>query len=366
MKQSGGDASLTPDGPTSCSAVRMVFQRYRHAKILIDENRVIALGNTVDNNLVTASGGSSSETAGMLVYVSFGRTVTNNKVEQAARTLLNLPILTLGAWGDGQGTKSILQLSADVFLKRKRLQAHPNASGKVLEDVSPLSLLLVPQANLTAKVKKLGKSIQYRDQVEKSQGEALYEHFCGTIETLLIEHHEEVQRGRGLHLATSSVCGIEGTSVAPTTLDPAIPPSRMFHQDDTYGSFEEENDKTFPLTYANGEPLTKSAMKRLQKIHKAHTARHTKFMETRKGQALGNEDPIEVGKSTMTPAVGGRGGAVREEETSHVSISTPQSTCPRQIVDKSFIQVVAGSFGMRQGLEIQSDMGPFCHVVEID
>ena len=365
MKQSGGDASLTPDGPPGGSAVRMVLQRYRHAKILIDENRVIALGNPVDNLLLSVSEGSSSETAGMLVYVSFGRTVTNTKTEQAARTLLNLPILTLGAWGDGQGTKSILQLSADIFLERKRLQAHPSAR---LDDISPLSLLLVPQANLTAKIKKLGKSIQYRDQVEKSQGEAMYEHFCGYIKTLLMEHHEAVQQGSGLHLATSSACGSEGASAGPTSLDPAIPPSRIFHQDDTYGSFEEENDKTFPLTYANGEPLTKLAMKRLQKIHKAHTARHTKFMEARKCQALhvGNEVANEEVKRTITLAFDGIDGVVREEEKSHVSISTHESTSPRQIVDESFIQLVAGSFGMRQGIEIQSDMGPFCHVVEID
>jgi D-Tyr-tRNA(Tyr) deacylase len=335
---------------------------------VIDESRVIALGNPVDNLLAASStkGSSSSETAGMLVYVSFGRTATKNNTEQAARTLLNLPILTLGAWGDGQGTQSILQLSADLFRKRNTSQASPSASGKGLDDVSPLSWLLVPQANLTAKVKKLGKSIQYRDQVEKSQGEALYKYFCDAIEKLLIEHHTGVQRGSGLHVTNASAGGIDGTKVEPTTtLDPAISPSEMFRQDDTYGSFEEDNDKIFPVTYANGEPLTKSAMKKLQKIYKAHSARHTKYVESRKRQETGNNGVIE--EISVMPV--GVSGAVREEEQDYVSVLPHESMeqGPRPpIVDKSFIQLVAGSFGMRQGIEIQSDMGPFCHVVEID
>jgi hypothetical protein len=35
------------------------------------------------------------------------------------------------------------------------------------------------------------------------------------------------------------------------------------------------------------------------------------------------------------------------------------------LLDDSFIQVVSGSFGKRQGLELLSDMGPFCHVVNL-
>jgi hypothetical protein len=34
-------------------------------------------------------------------------------------------------------------------------------------------------------------------------------------------------------------------------------------------------------------------------------------------------------------------------------------------LDPAFLHVVAGSFGKRQGLEMKSDMGPFCHVLQL-
>jgi hypothetical protein len=228
-----------------------------------------------------------------------------------------------------------------------------------LDEVSPLSLLLVPQANLTATVKKLGKSIQYRDQIEKAHGEALYEYFCGTVEKLLIEHHDGVQQDRGLHLEIPPVGPGRGTDAqqkAPTKLDPAIPPQLIFRQDDTYGSFEDEGEKIFPLTFANGQPLTKSALKKLRKIYNAHATRHAKYIEARKGNGIEN-------KVDTTQTVTRSSGAVGEEYMASVSMA-PESLQSRPVLDNSFIQLVAGSFGKRQGIEIQSDIGPFCHVVE--
>lgn len=372
---------------SSCSAVRMVIQRYRSAKLLIAEKEMVTVGTPSDfltttttdaSTTSTSSDGQQSSTrttAGILVYISFAKTVTHAKVEQAARTLLNLPVLTLGAWGDGSSTQSILHLSAEEY-HHNALNNKDNSDNNI--KISPLSLLLVPQANLTAKVKKLGKSIQYRDQCAKSEGQALYEYFVEYVKQLLIEHMLLVRQGQGLGLHNTTSNNDDTNSnknknnhtggTSSSTPDPSIPPSQLFHQDDTYGSFEQDeansNEQTFPLTYANGEPLTKSARKKLQKIYNAHVQRYAKYLQS--------------APSTSTAAADMKNTPKQEEEKGEESLPSCSSTTintskpqhqqqqSSSSLDPSFVQLVAGSFGKRQGLELQSDMGPFCHVVEIE
>lgn len=105
------------------------------------------------------------------------------------------------------------------------------------------------------------------------------------------------------------------------TLDPSIPETQVFRYNLTYGSFD---DTGFPLTLANGEPLTKSASKKLRKVYDAHAKRHAKWTP-----------PVPV-EPQWDDWLGG-------------------SKC----------HILAGSFGKRQGLELQSDMGPFCHVLTL-
>ena len=125
-------------------SVSVVVQRYRECKLLIDELEYVTVGG-VDSS------------CGILAYVSFASSTTPQQVEQAAQTLLNLPVLTTGLWGDGaSSTVSILALSADT--------------------TSSCSLVIVPQANLISKVRQNGKSIQYHLQVNKEKGQELYEY----------------------------------------------------------------------------------------------------------------------------------------------------------------------------------------------
>jgi hypothetical protein len=112
-------------------SVSIVVQRFRKCRLLIDELKYVTVG-----------GGGDDSGCGLLAYVSFASTATPSQVEQAARTLLNLPILTTGLWGDdGSSTMSVIALAA--------------------EPTSSASLVVVPQANMISKVKKDGKSIQY-------------------------------------------------------------------------------------------------------------------------------------------------------------------------------------------------------------
>ena len=109
--------------------------------------------------------GENSSCCGLLAYISFGSSTTQSQVEAAAQTLLNLPVLTTGLWGDSSSTQSILGLAT--------------------ASISSCSLVIVPQANLISKVK--GKSIQYHGQIDKDLGEQLYDYFCSHIQGLLLE-----------------------------------------------------------------------------------------------------------------------------------------------------------------------------------
>ena len=102
-------------------SVKLVFQRFRRASIFIDGK-------------MTGVGSSDPFSCGLLVYVSFAKSATKEKALQAARTIVNLPILTRGAWGDGSSPLSVLDIAS---------------SNK--NNLAP-SLLLVPQANLISKV----------------------------------------------------------------------------------------------------------------------------------------------------------------------------------------------------------------------
>jgi len=121
--------------------VSIVVQRFRQCKLLLNEEQWVTVGEE-DN---------SSSSCGLLAYISFGSSTSQSQVEAAAQTLLNLPVLTTGLWGDSSSTQSILSLAT--------------------ASTSSCSLVIVPQANLISKVK--GKTIQYHGQIDKDSGEQL-------------------------------------------------------------------------------------------------------------------------------------------------------------------------------------------------
>lgn len=67
----------------------------------------------------------------------------------------------------------------------------------------------------------------------------------------------------------------------------------------------------------------------MKKLYEAQKKRHAKFLSE-----------------------GGAPGSVEEEDF-------------LEKLDPKFIRVVAGEFGQRQGLQFSSDMGPFCHVLNL-
>ncbi|KAG7354463.1 D-tyrosyl-tRNAtyr deacylase [Nitzschia inconspicua] len=364
----------------------------------------------------------------MLVYISFSKTATHALVEQAARTILQLPIQTTGVWGDGTSTtQSLLEL----LLQRSHMQTDsvkPNRNATAVQTTTTttnnnnnnnnnnnISLLLVPQANLIAKVKKNGKSVQYHDQIDKDTGKRLYELFCQIVESLLIQHQQfcrrnsitddgdddqhhqkHHQKGSFGILSSSSA-----SSLLSSTPDPSIPPSLLFrdgsdHNNQQYGTFDETTG--LPLTNMDGTVLTKSARKKIQKIYDAHTKRHQKWLNKQQQlhqKWLNKQQPKQQQQQQQShhePNGTTTGGTNNRssEETNNILLTLESGTkdVPKiakgddddddddeknitaaspnvPTLDPNFVHLVAGSFGKRQGLEMVSDMGPFCHVIEI-
>jgi len=205
--------------------------------------------------------------------------------------------------------------------------------------------------------------------VEKSQGEALYDYFCDYIraavyETIISCKADSQHNARpDWFLAWKSQrLGIGDdknnplpqppqttTTTATTTLDPSLPPESVLRDDPRYGSFDDATG--LPRTIRHNDdvvPLTKSATKRLRKLLDAHAKRHAKW------------------KAAETTKNNTSGTTTTEEQQPRDSSSA--ETPPRAVDWDARLRdapVVAGSFGKRQGLELQSDMGPFCHVFRI-
>ncbi|KAG7351359.1 D-tyrosyl-tRNAtyr deacylase [Nitzschia inconspicua] len=435
LSSSSGTVPITVSSSSSSSSssstpsIRMVVQRYRKATILIDERTIVSLGEvpnestngklllsetdsaefTISNTTSTTPSSSLSpsrsavfSSIGMLVYISFSKTATRALVEQAARTILQLPIQTTGVWGDGTSTTQSL---LEVLLQRSQIQTDsvkPNHNATAVQTTTntnnnnnnnnnKISLLLVPQANLIAKVKKNGKSIQYHDQIDKDSGKRLYELFCQIVESLLIQHqqfcrrnnivtddddddqhHQEQHHQKGSFIVSSA-------SSSSSTTDPSIPPSQLFrdgsnHNNQQYGTFDETTG--LPLTNMDGTVLTKSARKKIQKIYDAHTKRHQKWLNKQQqshhepnGTTTGdknNRSSEETNNITLTLESGTKDVgkiAKDDDDNDEKNITAVLPNVPT--LDPNFVHLVAGSFGKRQGLEMVSDMGPFCHVIEI-
>jgi D-Tyr-tRNAtyr deacylase len=281
-----------PPGTPHESSIRSVIQRFRKASLVLDETHTVTVGG-------------ASTFAGILVYTSFGTSCcTREKVLQLARTLLNLPVLTTGLWGDGSEPVSVLDMATQ------------NHGG--------VAIMLVPQANLISKVKSQGRSIQYHGQCDKQTGQVLFDYLVDCIRAISLEHQ---LKSRGQTVPKWLACYFEKES---TRVNASIPPVKMFRQHGSlYSSFDNQG---IPLTNANGEPLSKSALKKLKKQYETHQKRHEKYLQT--------------ANATV---------ATCEQET----------VVSWDLLDDSFIQIVAGSFGKRQGIEMESDMGPFCHVLNL-
>lgn len=164
-----------------------------------------------------------------------------------------------------------------------------------------------------------GRSIQYHGQLDKAAGQSLFEHLVDSVRAIALEHQ----------------CTSRGDPVPnwltefgkPGKVDASLPPIQLFRDPSQYSLWDALG---IPQCDQNGKPLTKSALKKLRKIYDSQKNRHEKYMNTASSGTKANASDV-----------------------------------PRNSLDPSFVHVVPGSFGKRQGLAISSDMGPFCHVLDL-
>ncbi|KAL7448719.1 hypothetical protein ACHAWC_000867 [Mediolabrus comicus] len=284
------------------SCVSIVVQRFRQCKILIDER----IGLLSEEVMIAA-----------VVYF-FASSSSVPQVETAAQTLLNIPVLTTGLWGDGESVESLLSLAA--------------ASS------SSCSLIIIPQANLISKVKQQGKSIQYHGQINKQRGSELYDHFCSYIQGLLLEAQCEI-RSQDLPDWYLKRRAFLQQQQQQRSYSAATPPEQIFQDDTKYSEWDE---KGIPTKDSEGVELTKSGRKKLSKIYDAHMKKHIKWKEENGGTT----------NALPTPSIA-------TQETS------PPDEQYDDSLDPAFCHFIKGSFGKRQGLEFISDMGPFVHSFQV-
>ena len=462
------DSSLSSgkdEDPNSAGTIHLVFQRYRSCRILLNEQEWISVG---DNNTrshqdqrsepqlapppqppppLPVPPDSHSHHCGLLVYVSFATGATKASVQAAAHTILHLPLLTTGLWGDGTSEqKSVMDF---VTMRRQQQQ------GGKEPHLPSTSLVLCPQANLIGKVRGRSGQIQYHGQISKEQGHVLFEHLASCLIGLLLERQCELLSASRLSSAATTTTTTTTTSSSfplpisyrqwkqelereqqklswqeqqqnrnDTQPHASIAPQHLFrpqssddhNHDDSNGggsssssywyhasNYSAWNDDGLPTHDAKGEPMTKSALKKLKKLQEAHGKRHEKWLQKKKmGQPRqdnkddNNHDNDRKDKITTTQE-----GSTKEKDhtiqltsrssssnsnnkndddspspdnqqtvtTAIITTATTTTTalCPswRQDLDPNFCSVIVGSFGKRQGLELCSDMGPFCHTFQV-
>ena len=377
-------------------SVHLVFQRFRHCRLLLNEDTVVHVGSesgngspdggndtnddhdSIDQLLLNPYNTNTTETdtdtdavvgvVGLLVYVSFANTATKDSVYNAAKTVLNLPIITLGSWGDGTSTQSLLQLAAgnqdmsDTTIKINS-SSHSSSSPSYYYNVN---LVIVPQANLISKVKSNGKSIQYHGQCPKTVGEEWYDYFVKSLYDIATEYQAIIRKEEKLYNKSKNTNKSDDSD--ETVVDVAsIPPKDYFRYIDKdkskYGSYDATTG--IPQTTADGEPLTKSAIKKIKKLYDLQCKKYEKYIEKQQQQ---KEKQDEDEEEIMNKKEEKNTEQQQQEGKGNTSTTTEDATNTEKYfyeLDSKFIHIVSGTFGKRQGLTITSDMGPFCHVVQI-
>ena len=185
-------------------------------------------------------------------------------------------------------------------------------------------------------IKNAGKSIQYHSQIEKEKGHELFQLFCNAAKEIALEHQKILTSGETMMSSSRKRAKQEN--------DPSLPPNELFRDPLLFSKWDESTG--LPIEDVDGNPVTKSAMKRMSKLYEAQKRRHEKYL------------------SHLTILEGGDRDDVR---TSVVLENNPTRENPptEEQLQPDFLTVVQGTFGKRQALEFISDMGPFCHVLDI-
>ena len=343
--------------------IRLVVQRARKASLVVTGTDDVSMPEQEDSMIVKKTTDDYSS-VGLVVYVSFSNNgdnlnASNRKkdIMMAAKVVLNLPVLTTGEWGDGSKPISVLKMASEQYSKKSLTSVDLSMSTCIVEyvdvdggdiggysvntldkrsrnnctrgeDSGGVFVMVVPQANLICKAKSNGKSLQYHQQIDKQKGEESYENFTKAISLLSLEQQYKHQGQAIPPLIREEIKAYSSSQFQNQEIPVSCPPDQILIDKDLYSSWDRSG---FPLTNIRGESLSKSKIKKLRKHFEQQKIRYENYLKREKF-------PKSKGSITSTSKLAS---------------------------DKMFIDVITGTFGKLQALEISSDMGPFCHVFDL-
>ena len=287
-------------------------KKFEKCKIVVQRANSVSL--LLDNDRDWASLGRS-----LIVYISFTKGADDTVLPKVVKTILNLPILTFGNWGDGTKPISLATAVAN--------EIHHETLG----------LCVIPAAALTCKMK--GKYVQYRDQSSKEEGERLYE----SLKLQLVAATSELEK-KGKQQAKTK----HYSPVAPSAF---VSPETMFSLPPHEGLYLKFDEKGIPTHNNEGEPLSKSAIKKLNKLFNKQAQRFEKYTNT---STRNTSDSV----AAMSLKTEDCATAERKPHESEVVTAGITKTFRGEVLP---FPVVFGTYGNRQGLKVDSECGPFFH-----
>eukprot|EP00039_Didymoeca_costata_P012170 m.174277 g.174277 ORF g.174277 m.174277 type:complete len:343 (+) comp15405_c0_seq4:12-1040(+) len=311
QKKSDAVASSNSSGKKSNKneyKVRVVAQRCDNAELLVDnKSKWIGIGR------------------GLILHVSFAKGCDSSCLPKVVRTLLRIPLLTEGVWGDGNAPMSVVDMCQKIRNDAKEGEKAPS-EGKGKQP----SVMIIPQASLISTAK--GKGLTYFNQCDKEVGRGLYKEFVQLMQNIAHEN-------------------ITGVPIKqPKKKKEAVvlcSPEELYKTGEYKDRFSTFDENFIPVTDANGEAVTKSMKKRLQKQMAVHTRKWEK-QATR----------VVDGTNTVASEAKIQDEATKEAEPAKEDDMASESP------EDCALHVVWGTFGNRQGLKIEAEMGPFTHVFE--
>ena len=298
---------------------------------------------------------------GLIVYVSFAKGTSDEAVCTAAKKVLHAPLLTRGVWGDGGRPESAAKFCQDAATDDGgdgvEIEAVPQSgasgvsaqlaaadSGRSRASKPCPDILVIPQAALTNKY--AGNRIQYRNQSTREEGKRLFDLFVDQLQDMTVTHPEhpalnKIRAQRKMHLFHERQ--------AAKDRDLALAPEMLFREGSEHcGKYSDFDDQGLPTQLADGTPVSKSGRKRMAKMLAAHQKKHQQHIAAQNEAA-----------ESSTPSLLNSSPDAQEAPT---TLKDKDMLLTEPIPRLPMCRVVAGTFGNRQALRFESEMGPFSHV----
>lgn len=304
-------------GEGKVNGVKLVVQRCNSASLVLDER---------------AERGSIGR--GLVVFLSIGADTTDSMLAKAARATLTLPLSTIGEWGDDNKARSIMSIvMEDDEQGSERAQ-------KDFKTKPGQGLIIVPQACLTSTIK--GTRLRYSQQLNRDEGLEKYCAFLELLQRNVLEVFLE-------HLFKSQTALKAFEKILDENFITWCQEGRGLKR---FSKFDKRGVPTHWNSDdgVNDKQLSKSERKTAEKAYKQVVAFIAETCQERiecwRRYQTRHSVSVTVDDDSVCP--------VSEEATS------PQGKLP------AIFPIVAGTFGFRQGLELNSLLGPSTHILEFD